>query len=175
MSIKETIKKGIADYFESTTIHGFSYLKASRTLLERLAWIMIIGTCFSLAIILIQQSIYEANRNPFITNFETMPIQSIPFPAITVDSGPPDPWGYAEKILNGLAFDSFEGDTLPEATELRKLSSIMLDELILVMNSSILHGFPARAAKIPGLKLFPGKNSQEFPGMPKLLQKCTKN
>ena len=40
-----------------------------------------------------------------------------------------------------------------------------------------------RAAKIPGLKLFPGtgipgnsgKNSQEFPGMPKLLQKCTKN
>ena len=40
-----------------------------------------------------------------------------------------------------------------------------------------------RAAKIPGLKLFPGtgipgnsgKKSQEFPGMPKLLQKCTKN
>ena len=139
MSFRQTIINSLAEYFESTTIHGFSYLKASRNVLERLAWILIIGTCFILAAFLIHQSINEAHENPFMTNIETLHISKVPFPAITIDSGDPNPWGYAEKILNGLAFDALQGEELPEANELRQKVSQLLDGMIYSMNFSLQH------------------------------------
>ena len=124
--LKEKISKSLAEYFESTTIHGFRYLRVSKTLIERFAWIGIIGTCFILAGLLIWQSIEESHQNPVLTTIETISVKEVPFPAITVDAGIPDPLGHAEKMFNELAFD-FEyrneilNKNLPDGKDLRQV------------------------------------------------------
>ena len=127
MSMKETITKSVTEYLESTSIHGFGYLSTGRNILEKLFWLIIICTCFTLAALLIRQSIEEASLNPVMTNVETVEVRDIPFPAITVDSGDPDPMGYAENIFNGLDF---------KGKELQDKFAVDLDKMILKMNSS---------------------------------------
>ena len=100
MSLKQKMWQSVAEYFESTSIHGFSHLRASKTLLGRLLWILIIGSCFSLAALLICESIDEANDNPILTNIETISVQDIPFPAVTINTAKPNVWRHFAKILN---------------------------------------------------------------------------
>ena len=110
MSLKETINKSVTEYLESTSIHGFGYLSTGRNFVEKALWlIIIICTCFTLAVLLICQSIEEASLNPVMTNVETVEVREIPFPAITIDSGDTDPMGYAENIFNFL--DLIERDS----------------------------------------------------------------
>ena len=60
MSLKETINKSVTEYLESTSIHGFGYLSTGRNFVEKALWlIIIICTCFTLAVLLICQSIEE--------------------------------------------------------------------------------------------------------------------
>ena len=127
MTLKERISTSINEYLESTTIHGFSYLSIKHNLLVKSAWFVIICTCFTLAALLIQQSIEEARLNPVMTNVETIPVQNVPFPAVTIDSGYPDAWGYAEKVFNGLDFES---------EKLGNLFSFAMHDMILQMNDS---------------------------------------
>ena len=142
MKFKETVSQSVNEYLESTTIHGFSYLSSSgRNVLVKFGWAIIISTCFTLAALLIQQSIEEATLNPVMTNVETIPIQQVPFPAITINSGEPDtfnPWGYPENIFNGLAFMTNEEiyGELPGADYLRDSISTVLDSMIQKMNQS---------------------------------------
>ena len=63
-------------------------------------------TCFSLAGLLIWESIDEANRNPVLTTVETVPVKDVPFPAVTIDSGDPDPWAPTERLFNAFTFES---------------------------------------------------------------------
>ena len=74
MKIKEKLGKSFAEYFDSTTIHGFSYLGRGHHTLERVTWLAVI--CFTLAGLLIYQSIEEANKNPVLTNVESIPLNS---------------------------------------------------------------------------------------------------
>ena len=133
--------KSFAEYLESTTIHGFRYLSVSQNRIEKLAWTFIIGTCFTLASLLIWQSIQESYENPVMTTIETISVKKVPFPAITVDSGDPDPLGYAEKIFNGLAFD-FEyynqslNKGIPSGQELREVFWPLLEYIVRQMRKS---------------------------------------
>ena len=90
MSLKDSITKSVTEYLESISIHGFGYLSTGRNILEKLLWLIIICTCFTLAALLIRQSIEEASLNPVMTNVETVQVREVPFPAITIDSGDPD-------------------------------------------------------------------------------------
>ena len=127
MSLKETIIKSVTEYLESTSIHGFGYLSTGRNIIEKLLWLIIICTCFTLAALLIRQSIEEASLNPVMTNVETVQVQEVPFPAITIDIGDPDPMGYAENILNGIDFTQ---------KDLQDKFAMEVDEMILNMNNS---------------------------------------
>ena len=80
MSLRQIISASIAEYLDSTTIHGLAYLIASRNIIEKLAWFGIILTCFTLAGLLISQGIEEAEENPIITSIETIPVQEIIVP-----------------------------------------------------------------------------------------------
>ena len=123
--------QSVAEYFESTSIHGFSHLRASKTLLGRLLWILIIGSCFSLAALLICESIDEANDNPILTNIETISVQDIPFPAVTINTAKPNVWRHFAKILNGLKFDQqVDQEELPEDSRLVKKVSPILDKVL---------------------------------------------
>ena len=70
MGFKETFISNVADYFDSTSIHGFAYLRKSQNLIERLVWIVIIGVCFFTAGYMINQSLIEYDENPILTTFE---------------------------------------------------------------------------------------------------------
>ena len=129
MSLKQKLWQSIAEYFESTSIHGFSHLRASKTFLGRLLWILIIGSCFSLAALLICESIEEANDNPILTNIETVSVQDIPFPAVTINAPRPNVWRHFAKILNGLTFDQV-AEELPDDSKLVKKVSPILDQVL---------------------------------------------
>ena len=129
MTLRDSISKSVNEYLESTTIHGFSYLSIGRGILEKLAWLVIICTCFTFAAFLIQQSLKEAKENPVMTTVESVPIQNVPFPAITMDIGDPDLFGYAENIFNGLS-----------STKILKAKfQPSLEEMILRMNKSFVY------------------------------------
>ena len=129
MSLKQKLWQSVAEYFESTSIHGFSHLRASKTLLGKALWILIIGSCFSLAALLICESIEEANENPILTNIETVSVQDIPFPAVTINTPQPNVWRYFAKILNGLKFDQAV-EELPEDSILVEKVSPILDQIL---------------------------------------------
>ena len=133
MKFKDTITSTVNDYLESTTIHGFSYLGVGRHVLVKLGWFGIICTCFTLAGILIQQSLEEARDNPVMTTVESVPAPKVPFPAVTVDSGFPDRFGFPENVLNGLAFFGYSKS---KGKSVHEIFEQTIQELIFKMNES---------------------------------------
>ena len=129
MKVKDRLKQSVAGYLDSTTIHGLGYLKAGRNICERFVWFVIIVISFTLAATLIYESIDEANRNPILTNIETLSLKDVPFPAVTIDSGQMDPWGHVRKVLNGLAFDNNQAEVLAESLELNKEVDLLLSNV----------------------------------------------
>ena len=130
MNLRHEIVESLRGYLDSTTIHGFSYLGASKNVIERIAWIFIIGTCFTLAGVLITKSIEDANENPILTTFETVSVKDVPFPSVTIDSGEPDQWEPSAKVFNSLAFESTGHWDLPESEALRQAFSPFIDEFV---------------------------------------------
>ena len=73
----------LREYLEVSTIHGLNHV-ASTTKLVRVAWVIIVFLCFSLAGALIWQSIDNWKQNPVGTTISTHPIEEITFPKIYV-------------------------------------------------------------------------------------------
>ena len=70
-------------FFESSTIHGVSYLASTRKF-QRLFWILVVFSGFCGAGYLIQQSFKVWHDNPVTTTIEPRPISEVKFPLITV-------------------------------------------------------------------------------------------
>ena len=70
-------------FFETSTIHGLSYWTNTKRL-ERLLWISIVLVGFTGAVLIIQQSFQSWNDSPIKTTIETLPIEKVTFPKITV-------------------------------------------------------------------------------------------
>ena len=138
MNLRQKFAESVRGYLESTTIHGFSYLGASKSVIERVAWVLIIGTCFALAWTLIVKNIKDANENPVLTTFENVPVKEVPFPSITIDGGDTDPWEPSAKALNNLAFDSYDtvrnGD-FENSEALKKIFTPVIDEVFNMMKN----------------------------------------
>ena len=75
----ENIKNLLVD----STIHGLSHIATNRKCL-RLFWIFIVFVSFSGAGILIYQSFHAWEESPISTTIETLPIQKITFPKVSV-------------------------------------------------------------------------------------------
>ena len=95
-------------YLEATTVHGFSYLHRRNSAFDRILWIAIIVTGFSLASFIIHDSVVDWEENQTITTLESIarPIQEVQFPTVTVcpnEKSSPDNWAFLEKVLNGVA------------------------------------------------------------------------
>ena len=102
-------------YLETTTVHGFSYLHRRNSAFDRILWIAIIVTGFSLASFLIHDSVMDWEENQTITTLEsiTRPIQEVQFPTVTVcpnEQTPPDNWAFLEKVLNAVAISKSNVD-----------------------------------------------------------------
>ena len=79
-SFKEVFKT----FTENSTLHGISYLGTSKGLVARMLWLLIIISGLSLSIIGIDKSFKEWESNPVITAVWQIPIESAPFPSITI-------------------------------------------------------------------------------------------
>ena len=70
-------------FLESSTIHGLAYIAGTEKLI-RLFWIFVVCAGFSGAGILIHQSFQSWAENPIVTSIETLPIEKVRFPKVTV-------------------------------------------------------------------------------------------
>ena len=75
--------KEINVFLSSTTIHGLSYIPASRKLLK-LFWLAVVLAGFSCSAFLILQSFRGWQESPISTSVEVLPITEITFPNVTV-------------------------------------------------------------------------------------------
>ena len=73
----------VANFLESSTIHGLAYIATSRKYV-RLFWIVVVIAGFTVAGILIQTSFQSWNDSPVKTTIETHSISKITFPKVTV-------------------------------------------------------------------------------------------
>ena len=73
----------LSEFLETSTIHGLSYISTTRRLI-RLIWILIVIGGFSGACFLIFLSFKDWDENPISTTIETLPIESVTFPEVTV-------------------------------------------------------------------------------------------
>ena len=109
------------DYLGTTTIHGLTYLMKSKNLLEKLLWSLIILGCMVFSGLLIHQALHEAQEHPISTTVELVPLTSVPFPAVTIDSDPNlNLWGFTQKMYNLLAFYSPENEGIEKQSKALK-------------------------------------------------------
>ena len=71
------------NFLESSTIHGLSYITSTRKLI-RVSWILVIIAGFTGAGLLIYESFQTWAESPVTTTVETLPIDEITFPKVTV-------------------------------------------------------------------------------------------
>ena len=72
------------NFLESSTIHGLIYISSSKKHIERLFWILIVIGGFTCSGVLIYQSFDTWAETPITTTIETLPIEDIIFPTVTV-------------------------------------------------------------------------------------------
>lgn len=80
MSFKELLKA----FSTTSTLHGISFVGTSTSVLSRLLWLVIVIMGLVLAVIGIDQCFKGWEQNPVITAVWQIPIESVPFPSITV-------------------------------------------------------------------------------------------
>ena len=73
----------LTEFFESSTIHGVSYL-SKRGYLVKIFWLLIISTGFIMAGNLIHESFKSWEESPVKTTIETLPISKMTWPNVTV-------------------------------------------------------------------------------------------
>ena len=73
----------LTEFFESSTIHGVSYL-SKRGYLVKIFWLLIISTGFIMAGNLIHESFKSWEESPVKTTIETLPISEMTWPNVTV-------------------------------------------------------------------------------------------
>ena len=79
MSVMEVLK----EFFESSTIHGMSYISRSRRSV-RFLWILTVLSGFFTAGFLIMQSFHNWEISPIDTTLDTVPIEQVAYPEINV-------------------------------------------------------------------------------------------
>ena len=77
------IMEGVKEFLESSTIHGLVYITTTKHL-TRLLWIATVVGGFSVATVMIHQSLLHWAVSPVTTTLENHPLSSLPFPRVTV-------------------------------------------------------------------------------------------
>ena len=76
--------ENFTSFLESSTIHGLAYLATASRKLVKLFWLIVVTAGFIGAGILIFKSFKDWNENPITTTIETLPIENVTFPKVTV-------------------------------------------------------------------------------------------
>ncbi len=76
------MKKSFKNFLENTSLHGFLYL-ADGAVISRLSWSILIVLAFTTSIVIIVRGVADDDKDPFVTTVKHIPVQKIPFPAIS--------------------------------------------------------------------------------------------
>ncbi len=111
------------------------YIVEGKTLLERLLWALVLTLAAAYTALSISKSLEEARANPIVTSVESVSVQELPFPAVSISHGRSNreqqkskilSWGkhgvfvhrYLERVLNSIKFDcALEGEDCARETE----------------------------------------------------------
>ena len=108
--LRKEIKKDLVGYFRETTVHGFRYVVDGRNVVERTMWIIFIIAGFTFCGMLFYSALNQWEGNPVETTIDAvgLPVQELPFPAITVCDTKSlqmprrNRWMFLETLLNSL-------------------------------------------------------------------------
>ena len=75
--------EGVRSFLESSSIHGLVYISTTKRLLK-IFWTIVVIAGFTVAGIMIYQSVQDWKDNPVTTTVETVSIKEITFPKVTV-------------------------------------------------------------------------------------------
>lgn len=73
----------IKTFFNTSTIHGLSWISQTRKF-SRLFWTVVVIGGFTFAFVLINESFYNWQQSPISTTIKTLPISKIKFPNVTI-------------------------------------------------------------------------------------------
>ena len=73
----------VKDFLETSTIHGLGYIVSTKKL-SRFFWVCVVIAGFTIAGILIQESVESWTKNKISTTIEKFPISDVTFPKVTV-------------------------------------------------------------------------------------------
>ena len=76
--------ESVRTFFESSTIHGLSYISTTNRKVVRLFWLPVVIGGFTGAGYIIYESFDDWAEAPITTTIETLPIEDIIFPTVTV-------------------------------------------------------------------------------------------
>ncbi len=102
----------LEDYFLETSVHGCRYFGSRRTSAPlRACWAIAVTMAFLGAGYMVMSSLQEVSRNPIVTSFESVPVQELQFPAVSVDPGKLSHWHrFPAEVLNMIEFDCTGGE-----------------------------------------------------------------
>ncbi len=113
-----------------STVHGFQYLApfnktdeqvtiSNGSLYQRFFWLCTITVAFGFSGYILYHSYKEANDSPIITTVDSVPIQKVPFPAVTINAGRVlNPWGFVEKVFSLVDYECYDTPyNCPESKE----------------------------------------------------------
>ena len=78
-----TVMEGVRTFLESSTVHGLSYISTTQRY-ARIFWIFVVMAGFVGASLLIKASFDSWSESPVKTTVETLPINRLKLPKITV-------------------------------------------------------------------------------------------
>ncbi len=55
--------------------------------MEKLSWSVVVALCIAYSAVLVQRSLQEASLNPITTSVESIPVETMTFPAVTIRPG----------------------------------------------------------------------------------------
>ena len=84
MPVDRMASTAVRDFLESSTIHGLVYISTAKSRTAKIAWVIIVAICFSIAIFMIAGSYKEWQDSPVSTTITTHPITELDFPTVTV-------------------------------------------------------------------------------------------
>ncbi len=139
--IFDMLKAFVSDYLTNSSLHGFRYVRESKTFLGRFAWILLICSAFLAAGLIIARTLHETAQNPFVTTVEQVPVQDIPFPALSTQQvQDAKPWNtFAANVLNNVYFDCFEKSDC-ERSEVYEEISFVVDHFVGKLFDSLYQG-----------------------------------
>ena len=124
----------LTNFLENSSIHGLAFISRTQAF-RRAFWVCVVFTGFTAAAVIISESFRNWNETPIITTLETLSIEDIRFPKVTV-CPPPNTYTNLNHDLmragNTTITDFLTGD---DKSDTVKIEGIIRDLLENILNS----------------------------------------